>query len=84
MSIEIVFIYCVCFQCLYLPVFVSDSTSTESMWSDMYGEGSGLILFDELDCEGDEVSLEQCDHRGFYEHDCEHSEDVGVICNIST
>lgn len=73
----------VAYNVFVLLVFISDSTSAKSTWSDMYKGGSGLILFDELDCTGDEVSLEQCNHEGFYVHDCDHSEDVGVICNIS-
>ena len=43
-----------------------------------YGEGSGSILLDNLACEGDESSLEECEHMGW--HDCSHSEDAGVKC----
>lgn len=48
----------------------------------MYGEGSGLIILDDLMCTGEETSLDECDHRGFYENDCSHREDVGIICSI--
>ncbi|XP_025102846.1 uncharacterized protein LOC112569301 [Pomacea canaliculata] len=47
----------------------------------MYGEGSGLIILDDLMCTGEETSLDECDHRGFTENDCSHSEDVGIICS---
>ncbi|XP_025102840.1 uncharacterized protein LOC112569299 [Pomacea canaliculata] len=47
----------------------------------MYGGGSGLIILDDLMCTGEETSLDQCDHRGFTENDCSHSEDVGIICS---
>lgn len=47
----------------------------------MYGEGQGNILLDNVGCQGTETSLEQCPHRGYYIHNCQPYEDVGVICN---
>ena len=38
------------------------------------------ILLDDLQCNGDERSLLECSHRGVGVHNCDHSEDVGVIC----
>ncbi|XP_025100423.1 deleted in malignant brain tumors 1 protein-like isoform X2 [Pomacea canaliculata] len=58
-----------------------NSTTAIPVGSYKYGEGSGLILFDKVECQGDETSLAQCNHSGFYIHSCYHSEDVGVICN---
>ena len=45
-----------------------------------YGSGSGSILLDNLACEGTEYNLEECDHAGWGNHDCSHSEDAGVEC----
>ena len=45
-----------------------------------YGEGSGLILLDDLGCEGDESSLEECYHAGWVNHKCSHDKDAGVKC----
>ena len=46
-----------------------------------FGEGSGLILLDNVNCNGRETSIFACNHRTFGEHDCEHYEDAGVICD---
>ena len=45
-----------------------------------FGEGSGLILLDNVNCNGRESSILDCGHRRFGEHDCDHCEDAGVIC----
>ncbi|XP_051504864.1 neurotrypsin-like isoform X2 [Myxocyprinus asiaticus] len=46
----------------------------------MYGQGTGLILLDEVKCEGGESSLLDCAHGEWGKHDCSHSEDVGIRC----
>ena len=45
-----------------------------------FGEGSGLILLDNVKCNGGESSIFKCSHRSFGEHDCVHNEDAGVVC----
>ena len=45
-----------------------------------FGEGSGLILLDNVNCNGRESSIFTCSHRNFGEHDCVHNEDAGVVC----
>ena len=45
-----------------------------------FGEGSGLILLDNVNCGGSESSIFVCRHRTFGEHDCSHKEDAGVVC----
>ena len=45
-----------------------------------FGQGSGQILLDNLQCTGREASLLECSHRGINEHNCGHSEDAGVTC----
>ncbi|XP_025102859.1 deleted in malignant brain tumors 1 protein-like isoform X2 [Pomacea canaliculata] len=49
--------------------------------TEMYKEGSGPILLDEVQCQGSETSLTQCQHDGFYKHDCYHYEDLAIICS---
>ena len=45
-----------------------------------FGQGSGEILLDNLNCNGTEGSLFQCAHNGLYDHNCWHGEDAGVTC----
>ena len=47
-----------------------------------FGEGSGDILLDNLQCTGREASLLDCPHNGVYIHNCDHSEDAGVTCEF--
>ena len=47
----------------------------------VFGQGSGPILLDNLQCTGEEISLLECvDSGDITVHDCQHSEDAGVRC----
>ncbi|XP_041457465.1 scavenger receptor cysteine-rich domain-containing group B protein-like [Lytechinus variegatus] len=48
-----------------------------------FGEGTGDILLDAVECYGNESSILDCLHDGVGIHDCKHDEDAGVRCSIS-
>ncbi|CAO2583586.1 Deleted in malignant brain tumors 1 protein, partial [Lemmus lemmus] len=46
-----------------------------------FGEGVGSIFLDDVQCQGSEASLGQCQHQGLSVHNCGHHEDASVICS---
>ena len=48
--------------------------------SSYFGEGSGLILLDNVNCGGSESNIFVCRQGIFSNHDCDHHEDAGVVC----
>ena len=45
-----------------------------------YGQGNGTIWMDNVDCYSWNLRLGDCRFAGWGIHNCEHSEDAGVIC----
>ena len=50
------------------------------MNSAQFGPGVGLIHLDDVQCDGSELRLANCSHRGVGVHNC-LSQDAGVICS---
>ena len=47
-----------------------------------FGTATGPVLIDNLRCFGNETRLTDCYHNGVGTHDCSHSNDVGVKCQL--
>jgi hypothetical protein len=45
-----------------------------------YGPAIGRIWLDDVSCIGDELSIGNCEHLAWGEHNCVHSEDVAISC----
>ncbi|XP_030844399.1 uncharacterized protein LOC763130 isoform X3 [Strongylocentrotus purpuratus] len=48
-----------------------------------FGAGSGPILMDNTRCVGNETSIMDCPKNAMGVHNCQHSDDVGVICRVA-
>lgn len=45
-----------------------------------YGQGSGPIWLDDVNCLGSETRIEDCNHGGWGNNNCDHGEDISISC----
>eukprot|EP00118_Oscarella_pearsei_P020627 m.224758 g.224758 ORF g.224758 m.224758 type:complete len:1431 (+) comp40003_c2_seq6:15-4307(+) len=54
--------------------------ATEIKTSAYFGQGSGPIFLDDVNCDGTEKGLSDCKFPSWGSHNCVHGEDAGVVC----
>ncbi len=71
------FIFCV----TIIPVIFLHPGSPVRGIDSTFGPGSGPITLDNVVCAGTEDDLLSCSHKQIFQHNCDHSEDVAVVCD---
>ena len=61
--------------------FVATTSDADVRFEAFFGEGTGRILLDDVTCNGSESQLIDCAHRPLGQHNCQHSDDAGVVCS---
>ena len=51
-----------------------------SRGSAYFGAGTGEIVLDDVSCTGNESEIGECQYNAVGNHNCDHTEDAGVIC----
>nr|NP_999650.1 scavenger receptor cysteine-rich protein precursor [Strongylocentrotus purpuratus]AAF76318.1 scavenger receptor cysteine-rich protein [Strongylocentrotus purpuratus] len=56
-------------------------SSGTAVGSAEFGQGSGPIIFDDVECTAGDTALEYCRSNAPFDNNCSHAEDAGVRCN---
>ncbi|NXJ57671.1 DMBT1 protein, partial [Spizaetus tyrannus] len=56
-------------------------TATSALGSAHFGQGSGRIWLDNVNCTGREAALSECQTRPWGSSSCDHQKDAGVVCS---
>lgn len=62
-------------------MFIIHSTGAQPRPKAYYGAGRGKIWLDNVQCTGNETSLDYCKHNVWGSSNCDHNEDAGVLCD---
>ena len=49
-----------------------------------YGEGTGVVLLDDVRCTGEEAKLLECVQAAIGVTTCDHERDAGIACGLGT
>ena len=45
-----------------------------------YGQGTGVIMLNNVNCSGKELTIFECNQSKYGKNNCDHHEDAGVTC----
>ena len=71
---------CVLYYCQVVCRQLGYASATRASTRAEFGEGRGEIWLDNVRCMGEEDTLDQCPNNGWADHNCQHSEDAGAVC----
>lgn len=60
--------------------FINAREGSKTLYGQPFGRGTGPVHMNGVECQGNESSILQCNHRGWGKYPCDHSRDATVNC----